>query len=763
MPELAKTLPPQQLAEFLAVVSGLPDAADAVQVAVERAAEALEAEVAVALWPDSVTAVGYPAGRVPVAQLRAAVAARDQELDVPGIGPAFLVVATLPGTEPGHLLLARAGDPFAVEETSLVQAMARVAGLTLAMLRTIDAERALRERSQAQARENELLLRTVQDRQRLVDALLVIERAISRRDALQSILDTITEQARTLLRDEVAVLRLVDPDNPADLLLAASTGLDEQAARRLWRVPLAQAWISEQVITGGFTAVVRTAQDSPDGLRELPGGLYTAMAAQVQQSGTVVGSLVVASGHAERSYGDADARTLTAFAEHVSLALTDAKTVKDMREAFHDSLTGLASRALFLDRLEHQLTAGGRTGTPVGLLFIDLDRFKVVNDTLGHAAGDQLLVEVAGRIGRTLKAGDTAARFGGDEFAVLLENVDTEDAQGVADRIMAAIQRPFVLEGLQVFVNASIGIAIGKPGTHEAGELLRNADVAMYRAKRGGRGRRETFEPQMHEELMFRMRMEGDLRLAVEHGEFELRYQPIVSLADGQLSGFEAIVVWRRPGHGVLPPAQFMPLAEESGLALPIGRWALRAACEQGRIWQREYRRAPLRIGVNLSARQLQQGDVVTEVAEALAASGLHPNLLVLEINETVLHFDVDAAAATLGALKRLGPRLAVDDFGTGYSSLSCLHQFPVDIVKIDRAFVGAITEGGRAATFAEAIVKLGHMLHLETVAMGIEDAAQVNLLRRAGCHLGQGAHLGEPLTPDAAGALLHRVPASAA
>ena len=741
----------QQLAEFLAAVSGLPDEPSATRAGVEGAAESLDAEIGAILYADQVVSVGFPTGAVPAELLWNAATSESALIDLPAIGPCHVVVAHLGGTAPGYLLLARSWAAFSVHEISLVHAMARVLSLTLDMIRTIEAERTARERSDRQAEENSLLVRSLRERQRLVDTLSAIERAISRRDPLQEILDTITNETRQLLGDAVAMLRLIDTDAPSQLLLVSTNGTSEILAQQHRRLPIADAAASQRAITDNAVVAVRAGER---GTGEFTGGLLTAIAAPVHENGTVVGSLVVASDHPERGYGDADQQTMSAFAEHVSLALTDAKTVAAMHEAFHDALTGLASRALFLRRLERNLAADG-SRTPIGLLFIDLNRFKIVNDTLGHAAGDQLLVEVAERISGSLRTGDTAARFGGDEFAALLANVESEAATRIADRIIAAIHEPYTIEGKQAFVNASVGIAIGLPG-QDPNELLRNADVAMYRAKRGGEGRREIFEPAMHAELIERMLMESDLRHAVKHEELTVCYQPIIALTTGVIKGFEALARWTRPGRGPVSPTDFIPLAEETGLILPIGRWVLQEACCQVRQWQRDFPALPmLSMNVNLSARQLQQADLINEVRSVLADSGLRPDHLVLEITESLLHQDVEEAVARLHELKALGVRLAIDDFGTGYSSLSCLHRFPVDIMKIDKSFVDGLITGQKPARFARAIVKLGQMLDLETVAEGIENIDQLIQLRTARCRYGQGYYFARPLDPAQAATYL--------
>ncbi|MBN1173168.1 MAG: EAL domain-containing protein [Micromonosporaceae bacterium] len=744
----------KHLAEFLAVTSGSPDEATAIRAAIEFAAEILDAEMGTVICEETVVSLGYPHDQVPVEALRTAARDRWTTIPVPGIGECHLIVLPLHGRISGSMMLARSWAGFSSDEANLIRAMARVLSLALDIMRTVEAERTLRERSEHQATENSRLIRSLKERQRLVDALSTIERAISRRAPLQQILDAITSGARQLLDDDVAMLRLIDSDSPGHLLLVSSDGDPELLGEQLWRLPMAEADVSRLAIECGTIAVATAATPErrvggPGG-SELVGGLRRAISAPVREDSVIVGSLIVASADRSREYQESDRQTLSAFAEHVSLALTDAKTVQAMHEAFHDRLTGLASRALFTNRLE-DLLSSSRSTSPIGLLFVDLNRFKVVNDTLGHAAGDQLLVEVGERIVGALRSGDTAARFGGDEFAALLAHMDAEGAASVADRLIEAIRKPYTINGKQIFVNASVGIAIGYPG-QSTDELLRNADVAMYHAKRYGDGHREVFHPEMHEELLERMQMEADLRQAIDQQDLMVHYQPIVSLTTGGLKGFEALARWLRPGHGMVPPSDFIPLSEETGLILPIGRWILNEACHQVSNWQKDIPGLPaLTISVNLSARQLQRPDLIEEVRIALASSGLPADRLVLEITESLLHQDVDEAISRLHELKALGVRIAIDDFGTGYSSLSCLHRFPVDIMKIDKSFIHGLVNDPKALTFARTIVRLGAMLNLTTIAEGIEDGVQLDRLREARCDFGQGYYFARPLAADQA------------
>ncbi|MCC6177251.1 MAG: EAL domain-containing protein [Chloroflexi bacterium] len=426
-------------------------------------------------------------------------------------------------------------------------------------------------------------------------------------------------------------------------------------------------------------------------------------------------------------------------------------------QTLYDPLTNLANRALFMDRVEHALTHGGHQARSIAMLFLDLDHFKGVNDGGGHSAGDLILRAVADRLRGCVRAVDTVARLGGDEFGILLEDVrDVRDAARMAQRILDEITAPFALRDGQVTISGSIGLCLSGADRQAAETLVHYADVAMYAAKDAGRGRYAIFEAGMHAAVMRRLELEADLRLAVEREEFQLLYQPIVDLERGHIAGVEALVRWAHPRQGLVPPSEFIAVAEEAGQIVPMGRWALHEACRQAQAWHDAHpAHPPLSVSVNLSPRQLQDARIVEDVAAALAASGLDSRLLLIEVTEGVLMEDTEANIATLCRLKDLGVRLAIDDFGTGYSSLSYLRRFPIDVVKIDKSFIHGITEGPEASALARAIITLGRTLHLSTVAEGIECAAQFATLRDLGCDLGQGYYFAQPLPPSAVGGLL--------
>nr|BFE57251.1 EAL domain-containing protein [Dactylosporangium thailandense] len=438
------------------------------------------------------------------------------------------------------------------------------------------------------------------------------------------------------------------------------------------------------------------------------------------------------------------------------------------RQAFADSLTGMPNRALFRDRLEHAIARNRRGGGRITLFLVDLDDFKLVNDSLGHTAGDQLIATTALRLHQQLRAADTLARLGGDEFAILVEDITEIEAMDLTERLLAAIRRPLRLGNREVVCSASIGVATAKAGDGDdgpdPGELLRNADLAMYAAKGAGRDRYALFDPAMYAGIMREAEDRAELERALAHHEFLVHYQPIVDLPTSRLIGVEALVRWEHPARGLVGPNTFIPLAESTGLIVPLGRWVLRQACEQLAAWCEQFPAAAgIRVNVNLSARQFQHEGLVEEVAGILAETGVDPHQIVLEITESLLMQDTDSTIETLGRLKALGVRLAIDDFGTGYSSLSYLKRFPVDILKIDRSFVDGIDTERGDATLAEAVVQLGRALQLQTVAEGIETAEQWSTLQDLGCEFGQGYLFARPGAADEISSILGdaRVPQS--
>ncbi len=437
--------------------------------------------------------------------------------------------------------------------------------------------------------------------------------------------------------------------------------------------------------------------------------------------------------------------------------VTDRKRLEDQlqHDAFHDPLTGLANRALFGDRVAHALDRRRPTADRAAVLFIDLDDFKLVNDSLGHAAGDSLLGAVAERIRACLRPQDTAARLGGDEFAVLVEETDVEGPAVIADRILEALRQPFGVEDRQLFMQASIGIAIQggqdrATGGETADDLLRNADAAMYTAKARGKGRHQLYQATMHAAALRRLELRERLEAALGAQEFELHYQPVVELAGETVVGAEALVRWRQADGSMAQPGDFLAVAEESGLIVALGRWVLEQACAEAATWATSPGR-PMSVAVNVASRQLADPDFPSEVADVLAASGLPPDRLVVEVTESTLLDEGQVTTSAIAELKRLGVRVALDDFGTGYSSLSHLRRFPIDVLKIDRSFIVGIDGGNRdERALVRSIVRLAHSLRLETVAEGIERPGQVEVLRTFGARLGQGFHFARPMNATA-------------
>jgi diguanylate cyclase (GGDEF)-like protein/PAS domain S-box-containing protein len=454
--------------------------------------------------------------------------------------------------------------------------------------------------------------------------------------------------------------------------------------------------------------------------------------------------------------------------------ITERKRVEDklQHNALHDVLTNLPNRALFVQRLEAALELTQRSakgsslaslsqaqrqaGYLFAVLFLDLDRFKNINDSLGHLVGDRLLIAIAQKLTASLRPGDTVARLGGDEFAILLEDIKSvSDATWIAERIQKQLSSPLNLDGHEVFTTVSIGIALSTHGYGNAEEILRDADTAMYRAKGLGKARYEIFNKAMHERVFTVLQLENDLRRALDYQEFQLHYQPIVSLETGRITGFEALVRWQHPQRGMISPAEFIPVAEETGLILPLGDWVLRTACRQMHQWQRQSPAMPLTINVNISSRQFLQPTLVEQIDQILQETELEPHNLKLELTESGLMDNAESAATMLYKLQAMNIQLCIDDFGTGYSSLSYLHQFPINILKIDRSFINRIGVAGENAEIVRTIVTLANNLNMDVVAEGVETTAQVIHLKALGCKYAQGYFFSQPLDEQVAEALV--------
>jgi len=531
--------------------------------------------------------------------------------------------------------------------------------------------------------------------------------------------------------------------------------------------------VSRALDNGGVLALDDAHSGSPDpAMRAAATELQVrsmALATLSRHDGTVLGTLLALSDDT-RDWTGEDLKLLAELAEAASteLQLRHALAEREMRErqlrhdSLHDGLTGLPNRALFMKRLTDASLRARREGDGLfAVLFLDLDDFKLVNDSMGHHVGDEVLVSVARRLEECVRGGDIVARLGGDEFAILLERVvDARDTAMVAERVQEALRSPMTIGGYDWVTTASIGVVLSSSASERPEYLLRSADMAMYRAKHQGRAHFEMFDRAMHAEALTRLQMETDLRRAVERQEFVLHYQPIVSLPEGRVHGVEALIRWKHLERGVIPPNDFIPVAEETGLIVPMGRWALREACAQVRALEDAVPGAAgLRLAVNLSVREFAQLDLVRAVAAILEETGLPPRQLQLEITESAIISQQHPALATIAELRQLGVAIHLDDFGTGYSSLSYLHRLPLDAIKIDRTFTNSIETEARPRHVVQAILQLVGAIGLDVIAEGVATAEQLATLREMGCPFGQGYHFSRPVPAAALEELLRREP----
>jgi diguanylate cyclase (GGDEF)-like protein len=597
-----------------------------------------------------------------------------------------------------------------------------------------------------------------------LDAAYESTRMLQRSPEVDSAVIGLLTQARGMFRAERAEITLF----PADGDEAVRTGLGPGAAVQtmvpVLLDPHERAW-AESLPSG-------TGIHYPEaGVPVIPGllerNIREAMTMVIRRDDRVVGTILVGNRVGEVDHFDrADLELFEPLARNLGVVLesgtleSSLQQLRDLgaqlrHQAYHDPLTSLANRSQFIERVELALEFSSADRTRMAVLFIGIDDFKVVNDALGHPVGDQLLVALAGRIRQVLGPEDAAARLGGDEFGVLLDCPQPGVAEDVAEALLEAIRKPIVLEGKELHVRASIGIALGDSGRW-ADELLRNADVAMATAKAAGKDRIHLFSPDMHLAVVERHELVADLQRALERDEFALHYQPIVELATGRIVAFEALVRWQHPVRGMVSPDEFIPVAEETGLILPIGRTILAKACSQAKVWQEQFpEHAELCMAINLSARQLQHPAFVGETMQAIAESGVRASTLILEITETVLMEETESHIAKLAQLKSLGLRLAMDDFGTGYSSLSFLSQLPIDILKIAKPFVEGLGRSARDEAFATAIVRLGQTVGMALIAEGVERDDQLGELRRLGCDMVQGWYFARAADAEATELLL--------
>lgn len=568
---------------------------------------------------------------------------------------------------------------------------------------------------------------------------------------LDSAIVALLDHARLMFRAERAEV-LIHPRVEGDDALR-TTSVENQPATAMVPVPFSpNDPIERRIVTEPHAFFFIPSPLEPD-----RAGLRQAMVAPLRGESGVIGSLLIGNRLTEgTAFTDEDLRLLETLANHAAIALENGQLEQSLAElsrlkeqlryqAFHDPLTNLANRTLFLDQVNERIAAAEEGILPV-VLFIDLDGFKVVNDTLGHTAGDRLLVAVADRVRGMIRTGDVAARLGGDEFALLLEDApDLQRSVAVCRRLLEALRVPLQIDGQEIAISASIGMAAARPDGGRADDLLRNADVAMYAAKADGRNRYAVFEPTMHASLVERHALGAELSKSVGRGELIVHYQPIVALDGGAIYGVEALVRWRHSTRGILGPDEFIPLAQETGAILPLGRWVLLESCREAAGWRRDRGMDRLILTVNLSAAQLQQVDFVDDLCSILEETGFPAKDLVLELTETAMFHDTQTTIARLETLRALGIRIAIDDFGTGYSSLAYLRRFQVDILKIAREFVGSGSGKSDDWVFARAMVALGQALDLRIIAEGIEEVGQLDQLRDLGCEFGQGYLFARP------------------
>ncbi|MBO0767430.1 MAG: EAL domain-containing protein [Solirubrobacterales bacterium] len=720
---VAPYLAGQQLAEFMSYVAGQPDADRATASGVERAAKVIGAQLACIVRAGARPhCVGLPVERVD--EFSALVGdEQNGRVELPGIGSLVVAHEPLDDTRAARLVVARPGSRgFSAEERDLLRGMAGVIGLAREML----------------------------TRRRLLERISEIQGRIVRRAAIDEIVELIVSGAAELTGSDIAFLRQAEGGADGPFKLQGCIGLSQETLEVIANSPGRPNGASRQVQRENKLIVIPDYQNRENSHPVMKAqGVTTLLAAPVQSGAEPTGALVVASRTAGRVYTESEVAALRTFAEQASTAMSDAALVADtVHRSLHDGLTGLPNRTLLNERLSAALARCEDTDGQLVVLFVDLDRFKTINDSLGHKVGDELLIAAAERLSACVGPNATPARLGGDEFAVLVERADERQGQRVAGRIIDEFERPFSIAGHELMLSASIGVAAGR---HRDDDPLHDGDLAMYSAKTAGGGRSSVFRASMRADARYRLELETALRGATDRGELFLEYQPIVDLTADRIVVLEALLRWNHPQRGPLSPNAFLPLAERTRQIATLGTWVLRTVCHQAMAWHQRPGLNHPRVAVNVSAAHLHASDLVAEVVSALQDSGLPPSALVIELTETAVMTDVGYAAERLAELRRLGVAIAIDDFGTGYSSLQYLQRLPLDHLKIPRPFIAELRGPDPDLRMIRAIVALGHSWGVDVVAEGIESADQVDALLGVGCKLGQGFFL---CRPQSAGAL---------
>jgi diguanylate cyclase (GGDEF)-like protein len=757
----------QQLAEFLAVLTAASDELSALDDGLECLAYSFEADACAFLRESRVEASRGWTGGHPGAEILAAASSEETGILVQGAGWCETVAIGVDKEAGTSLLIARAGKPFSAEEVGLLRGMARVLGLALRLLGTVAVERQHVEENQRHLEENKALVATLRERQALLERLAQIQHKISSRRSLEEVLDAITAGAAELLGEEMVALRLIDESEPDVMVVVSSVDISSELLVQFGRARVG-AGVAGRAIVEDRLCV---AEDYPEADGRIgafaDNGVCAAMAAPVHLAGRTVGSLAVASKSEGRTYSEAERNILTGFADHAGLALNDARTVQAMdkalddavHQATHDELTGLPNRACFFDRTDQALRQAARDGSRTAVLLFDLDRFKEINDTLGHKYGDRVLCEIGPRIRPGLRAADTLARLGGDEFCVLLPDVGClAAAVEVAERLLGLLEEPFEIDGMTLAVEASCGIAVAPADGDSSDLLLQRSDVAMYLAK-NSHANVVVYHDDLNLNTPARLSLLGELRMAIPRGQLVLYYQPKAVLSTGMTEGVEALIRWQHPTLGLVPPDQFIPMAEHTGLIKNLTSWVLNTALCQLREWREGTDRhiPQLTMAVNLSTRSLLDDAFPAEVVAALDKWDVPAALLELEITESAIMADPIEAHRLLSELSAIGVKIAIDDFGTGYSSLAYLKDLPVDQLKIDKSFVLNMHRDPDDAIIVKSVIELGHNLGLQTIAEGIEDLETWQQLTILGCDSAQGYYLAKPLPPADLEAWFHQ------